>query len=257
MESVASKDGTEIAIERSGSGPPVVLVAGASCDRMVHADLAKCLAENFTVFNYDRRGRGDSGDTLPYAVEREIEDLAAVVDVAGDATVFGNSSGAILALRSAAAGVPMTQLALWEPPFGIDEGASARHRAYVTELTDLLDSGRNGDAMALFLRSVGAPEAAIEGMRQAPTWPASEAIAPTLAYDAAVMGNNTLPGEELSAVMVPTLVLDGSATGPWAADSANALESVLPKAIRRTLQGQNHAVEWDVLAAAIRDFLIP
>jgi pimeloyl-ACP methyl ester carboxylesterase len=257
MEKVRSRDGTEIAFDREGTGPPVVLVAGASCDRAVHSELAKYLSVDVTVLNYDRRGRGDSGDTSPFAVEREIEDLAAVVDAAGqDPSVFGNSSGAILALRAAGAGVPMAKLALWEPPFGLDEHAPSRHRAYVDELTGLLSSGLKGDAMALFLRSVGVPEPAIAGMRQAPTWSGVEDIAPTLLYDAAVMGDSTLPEELVSSVSVLTLVLDGSETGKWAAASANALEAVLPNPTRRTLAGQNHAVDWRVLASAITDFLI-
>jgi pimeloyl-ACP methyl ester carboxylesterase len=255
MESVTSRDGTRIALERLGSGPPVVLIAGASCDRGVHAELAEVVAEEFTVFNYDRRGRGASGDSVPYAIEREIEDLDAVIAWAGgEAMVFGNSSGAVLALRAAAAGVAVTKLALWEPPFMTDAGAPGRQHAYVEKLTELLRAGRNGDAMALFLRSIGMPDEMVAGMRQAPVWLGMEAIAPTLLYDAIVMGDSTVPTALVASVKAPTLVLDGGETGAWAAESARALEETLPNPQRHTFQGQNHAIAWDVLAPVLKQF---
>jgi pimeloyl-ACP methyl ester carboxylesterase len=255
MESVRSKDGTVIALERLGSGPPLVLVAGASCDRAAHAELAELLAGDFTVFNYDRRGRGDSGDTPPYAIEREIEDLAAVIRTAvGEAMVFGNSSGAVLALRAAAAGVPMTKLALWEPPFMTDPDAPHRHEVYVTKLTELLEADRNGDAMALFLRSIGMPDEMVAGMRQAPMWAGMEALAPTLLYDAIVMGDSTMPTNLVASVKAPTLVLDGSETGTWAAESARALRGGLPNPQCHTFEGQNHAIAWDVLSPVLKQF---
>jgi pimeloyl-ACP methyl ester carboxylesterase len=149
MEKVRSSDGTAIAFDRLGEGAPVVLVSGASTARGVHAQLAELLAADFAVLNYDRRGRGDSGDTPPYAVEREVEDLHAVIAAAGEeAAVFGNSSGAVLVLYAAAAGLPVTRLALWEPPFMTDPDAPSRQQAYVAQLTELLDAGRRGDAMA-------------------------------------------------------------------------------------------------------------
>jgi alpha-beta hydrolase superfamily lysophospholipase len=256
MDTVRSSDGTTIAYDRLGEGAPVVLVSGASTARAVHAELAGLLAADFAVFNYDRRGRGDSGDTLPYAVERELEDLHAVIAAAGgSAAVFGNSSGAVLALRAAAAGLPVTRLALWEPPFMTDPDAPGRQRAYLAQLTELLDAGRRGDAMALFMRSIGLPEGMIAGMRQAPVWPGMEALAPTLAYDAAVMGDSLVPTSLIAAVEVPTLVLDGSDTGAWAANSARALTAALPNPRHRTLEGQNHAVAWDALAPVLKQFL--
>ena len=256
MEKLSSKDGTPIAFDRLGAGSPVILISGASCDRTIHAELAGLLAADFSVLNYDRRGRGDSGDTQPYAIEREIEDLDALVTEAGGAAAaFGNSSGAILALHAAAAEVPLTKLALWEPPFFVDPDAPRRQADYVAELTRLLDGGHRGDAMELFMRSVGVPEQAIAGMRNAPMWPGMEAIAPTLAYDAAIMGDSTLPREVVSSVAAPTLVIDGSETGTWAAASARALSDALPNPRRLTLEGQNHAVAWEVLASPLREFL--
>jgi Alpha/beta hydrolase family len=204
MDTVRSSDGTTIAFDRLGVGPSVILVSGASTARAIHAQLAELLAADFTVCNYDRRGRGDSGDTPPYAVQREVEDLHAVLGAAGGAAaVFGNSSGAVLALHTAAAGLPITKLALWEPPFMVDPDAPRRQQAYVAELTELLDAGRRGDAMALFMRTIGLPEQMIAGMRQTPMWPDMEALAPTL-----------VPSGLVASVTAPTLVLDGSDTGP-------------------------------------------
>jgi len=131
MDKTCSSDGTEIAFDRLGDGAPVVLVSGASTARSIHAPLTELLAADFTVLNFDSRGRGDSGDTQPYAVEREIEDLHAVLNEAGgSAGVFGNSSGGVLALRAAAAGLPITELALWEPPFMVDPDAPRRQQEY-------------------------------------------------------------------------------------------------------------------------------
>jgi alpha-beta hydrolase superfamily lysophospholipase len=250
MEKVRSSDGTEIAFDRLGRGRPTVLVCGASCDRRVHASLAELLAAHHTVLNYDRRGRGDSDDVLPYAVEREFEDLTAVIAAAGtSATVFGSSSGAILALRAAAAGLPITRLALWEPPFMVERWAE-----YVSGLADALAAGRRGDAVAAFIAQVGLPQEQIAGMRLSPVWPGLEAIAHTLAYDAAVMGDAGLPAG-LASLQIPTLVLTGTETGAWTDRAAAALVATLPCAEHRILEGQNHAADNDVLAAALEDWL--
>jgi pimeloyl-ACP methyl ester carboxylesterase len=255
VQTVRSKDGTAIAFDRLGRGAPVLLVSGASTTRAIHTQLAELLAGGFTVVNYDRRGRGDSGDTPPYAVEREVEDIEALITEAGGAAaVFGNSSGAVLALRAAAAGLPVRKLALWEAPFMLDPDAPRRQQQYVAELTALLEAGRRGEAMALFMRTIGLPEEMIEGMRHAPMWPGMEAIAHTLAYDAAVMGDSSVPTDLVSSVKVPTLVLSGSDTGAWAANAAGALTSALPNAQHHTLQRQTHNVSWEVLAPVLIDF---
>jgi pimeloyl-ACP methyl ester carboxylesterase len=255
MDTVRSSDGTTIAFDRLGAGTPVVLVSGASTARTVHAQLAGLLAADLAVVNYDRRGRGDSGDTPPYTIQREVEDLHAVIAAAGGAAaVFGNSSGAVLALHAAAAGLPITRLALWEPPFMTDPDAPRRQRAYVARLTELLETGRRGDAMALFMTSIGLPEEMIAGMRNAPMWPGMEALAPTLAYDATIMGDSMVPTGLVASVKVPTLVLDGSDTGAWAASSARALTAALPDPHHRTLDGQAHNVAWDVLAPVLKEF---
>jgi pimeloyl-ACP methyl ester carboxylesterase len=193
VTTVRSADGTNIAFDRLGEGTPVILVSGASTSRAIHAQLAELLAGDFTVFNYDRRRRGDSGDTPPYTTEREVEDLhAVIIEAGGTAAVFGNSTGAVLALHAAAAGLPVTKLALWEPPFMVDPDAPRRQQEYVAQLTRLLDAGRRGDAMELFMRT-GLPEEMIAGMRHAPMRSGMEAIAPTLAYDAAIMATALCP----------------------------------------------------------------
>ena len=252
---VALADGTRIAFDRLGEGTPVILVSGASTTRAIHTQLAELLAGDFSVVNYDRRGRGESGDTPPYAVEREVEDLEALItEVGGSAAVFGNSSGAVLALRAAGAGLSVWKLALWEAPFMLDPDAPRRQQEYVAQLTKLLDEGRRGEAMALFMRTVGLPEEMIEGMRHAPMWPDMEAIAHTLAYDAAIMGDSTVPSDVISSVQVPTLVLNGSETGAWAVDAAEAIISALRDGQRVTLEGQTHNVSWDVLAPVLIEF---
>jgi pimeloyl-ACP methyl ester carboxylesterase len=168
MDKVTSRDGTPIAFERLGDGPPVIVVCGATCDRALMHPTAEELAKHFTVFNYDRRGRGDSGDTLPYAVEREIEDLGALIaEAGGRASVYGHSSGAVLALRAAAAGLPIARLVLHEPPFSPDENVLARAPAPLREnLRTILAEDRRGDAVELFMRRVGTPQAMVEQMRK-------------------------------------------------------------------------------------------
>lgn len=250
METLRSFDGTQIAFDRLGRGRPIVLVCGASCDRRVHTSLAERLAGHHMVFNYDRRGRGDSGDTLPFSVERELEDLGVVIAAAGEpATVFGSSSGAILALRAATAGLPISRLALWEPPFLVEGWAE-----YVSRLGTALAAGRRGDAVVAFLRQVGLPEEQIAGMRRSPMWSGLEAIAHTLAYDAAVMADAGLPAG-VASVEAPTLVLTGTETGAWTDRASAALAAALPAAEHRVLKGQSHAVDSDVLAAALEDWL--
>src|SRR2546429_4582400 len=187
MRTVISKDSTPIAFDKSGHGPAIILVAGATATRLAEASLAAILAAQFTVFNYDRRGRGESGDTAPYAVEREVEDLEAlIIEAGGSAFVVGGSSGAVLALE-AARKLPITKLALYEPPFIVDDSRPPLPADYVSQLTALLASGRRGDAVAYFMTTgVGLPVAEVAQMRHDPMWPALEAVAHTLAYDGTI-----------------------------------------------------------------------
>ena len=262
MNTVTSSDGTSIAFDRTGEGPPLVLVGGALSDRAAAASLAEVLAPSFTVFAYDRRGRGDSGDTAPYAVEREVEDLEALVaEAGGSAFVFGHSSGAALALEAAARGLPVTKLALYEPPFIVDDGHEPLPDGYVERLAQLAESGRRGDAVEYFLISgPGVPPEVVAGMRSEPFWAGMERIAHTLAYDGAVMGDTMagrpLPADRWASVTVPTLVMDGDQSPPWARNSVAALAEILPNAERRSLEGQDHGAASEVLAPVLVDFFI-
>jgi pimeloyl-ACP methyl ester carboxylesterase len=255
MDFVQSQDGTRISVERSGSGPAVVLVSGGSVDRTSNAPLAVLLAEQFTVYNYDRRGRGESGDTPPYAVQREIEDIAAVMQAAGGAAyLYGSSSGAALALHAAAAGVPVIRLALWEPPF-IGDGFPRPPANTAQVFTDLVAAGRRGDAAEFFMTQVvGLPAEFVAQARAQPWWAAQEALAHTLAYDAAIMGDYWLPREAAAAVAVPALVLHGGASMPFMASMAAELTAALPHGEARLLPDQPHNVDAAVLAPALIEF---
>jgi len=256
LNQVSSKDGTTIAFDRSGSGPAVILVSGGSVDRWSNAGLAELLASDFTVFNYDRRGRGPSGDTLPYAPEREIEDIDAVVTAAGgSAYLYGSSSGAALALLAAEAlKGRITKLALWEPPFILDP--NARPPAdQVQQYNTMLAEGRRGDAAQYFMEKVvGMPAEFVAGARSQPWWPGAEALAHTLPYDATIMGDYSLPTERAKAVSIPTVVLDGGASFGFMGPTADALAKVLPHGERVTLAGQEHNIDPNVLAPALKAF---
>ncbi len=255
MNNVTSRDGTTIAFDQLGDGPPVILVCGASTDRMANAPLAALLAENFTVFNYDRRGRGDSGDTPPYAVEREVEDLDAVIDDAGgSAFVYGTSSGGVLALEAAASGLAITKLALWEPPFILDESLRPPADSART-YTELVSAGRRGDAVEFFMtKVVGLPPEFVAHARTQPFWQAQEALAHTLAYDATIMGDYSLPTERAASVAVPTLVIAGEASFPFMRETAQALANIIPDAQSRILEGQEHNVAPEALAPVLEEF---
>jgi alpha-beta hydrolase superfamily lysophospholipase len=256
---VASKDGTRIALDVGGDGRALILIAGALSDRASYGRLVELLAPEFTVFNYDRRGRGDSGDTPTYAVEREVEDLDAIIGTAREPVLLnGSSSGANLALQAALLGLEIRGLALWEPNFIVDRSRPALPGDYVEHLKKLISAGRRGDAVEYFMTAaVGMPTEFVAPMREAPFWPAQEARAHTLAYDGAVVGDN-MSGEPLTAdpwasVAVPTLILDGG-TVPWMSAGADALANVVPNARRRTLEGQTHDVAPEPVADALSDF---
>ncbi len=255
MNKVTSSDGTTIAFDRLGDGPAVILVCGASTDSMANAPLAALLAEHFTVFNYDRRGRGDSGDTTPYAVEREVEDIDAVIAAAGgSASVYGTSSGGALALEAAAGGLAVTKLALWEPPYILDE--SRRPPADLVERYDeMIAAGRRGDAVEFFMaKVVGLPPDFVAYARTQPFWQEQEALAHTLAYDATVMGDYSLPVERAAALTAPTLVMAGGASFPFMRETAQALAEVIPDAQTRILDDQEHNVAPEALAAVLEEF---
>lgn len=257
MRTVTSEDGTAIAMDVFGTGPPVVMVVGAFNTRATTAPLAEQLQQRFTVFNYDRRGRGESGDTSPYAVQREIDDLNAVIAAAGGAAaVFGYSSGATLALRSAAAGLAVTKLVVYEPPFVVDGSRPPLATDLPERLTALVQSGRRGDAVELYQReAVGIPEPVIAGMRTAPFRPYMEAIAHTLAYDAAIVGDLSLPEPLLASLGVPVLALSGEDSPPLLRAAAEAVARTVPTGTLRVLAGQTHDIAPEATAPVIVEFL--
>jgi pimeloyl-ACP methyl ester carboxylesterase len=260
MNTVMSHDGTPIAYDQAGEGRPLILVDGALNARRSgsKAELVALLAPHFTVYSYDRRGRGDSGDTPPYAVEREIDDIEAlIVRAGGDAFLYGHSSGGCLALDAAARlGPKVTKVAAYEAPYDDDPAAQASWSAYLDQLDAALASGRRGDAVALFMRYVGIPAEQIDGMRQAPFWAGLEAIAPTLAYDqAGVIGRSrAVPAEMLAIVAAPVLAIYGGASPPQMHAAAESISRLAPNGRLLTLAGQVHNVQPAAIAPALIDF---
>jgi pimeloyl-ACP methyl ester carboxylesterase len=263
MGSVTSKDGTSIAYERQGSGPAVILVTGGLDDGSENAPLATELAKHFTAYNYNRRGRGDSGDTLPYAVEREIEDIEALIaEAGGSAHLYGVSSGGALALQAAAAGLAIDRLAVYEVPYNVADDWPRRWREYVEQLGAVLAEGRRGDALELFMRLADSSDEGIAAARSSPYWVDMEAVAHTLAYDAACLGDGRPPTARLAKITQPTLVATGGAHPPGAASwilaldpAADAIAASLPQAERQILEGQAHVADPKALAAVLERFL--
>ncbi|MDX6741588.1 alpha/beta fold hydrolase [Actinocorallia sp. A-T 12471] len=257
-----SADGTVIAYEKVGQGPPVVLVGGAfnTRDFGPNAELAPLLAEHFTVVNYDRRGRGGSGDTAPYSVAKEIEDLAAVIDtVGGSAAVYGISSGAALALEAARAGLPITRLALFEAPFVVD-GTRPPIPDYAAEIDALIAQGRASQAIKLFMRQgVLVPGFVVAMMPLMPAWKHMKSLIHTLPYDVAVLGDTgrglPLPAERYADVTLPTLVVSGGKSPEWSRNAMAHLAGILPSARLETLPGQTHIVKAKALGPVLIDFL--
>ncbi len=262
MQVVTSKDGTTIAYDKQGQGPAVILVAGALCTRLGWSGpyLSNLLAPHFTVYNYDRRGRGDSGDTKPYAIAREVEDIEALVDVAGgSAYLYGHSSGAALVLEVAIQlGQKIKKLALYEAPYHKEAADQQAFRDYIKQLTHALAADRKGDAVAAFMQYVGMPTDQIAAMRQSPAWPQLESIAPTLAYDhTAILGeDSSIPAEQIALITAPTLVMNGGASFPFMDETAQVLSKAIPHAKRYTLQGQTHDVAPEALAPVLVDFFL-
>ncbi|SNX64202.1 pimeloyl-ACP methyl ester carboxylesterase [Streptomyces sp. TLI_55] len=254
-----SGDGTPIAYESTGQGPAVILVSGAMSTGGTMVPLATLLADRFTVLVYDRRGRGASGDTAPYVVEREVEDLAALIDVAGgEACLCGVSSGGALVLEAAASGLPVRKAAVYETPFADFSEQGAKERAAYTEnLTAALAEGRRGDAVELFLTLTGMAPEMIQGARNSPMWPGMEAAAPSLAYDNSVMGDGLVPRERLASVSVPVLAVAGGASPEWLREATRAVAQAVPQGSYRSLEGQTHMVDPNALAPVLADYFTP
>jgi pimeloyl-ACP methyl ester carboxylesterase len=262
MPAVNSKDGTSISYATLGSGPAVVLVDGALGFRAFGApsELAQLMAPHFTVYSYDRRGRGESSDTQPFAVAREIEDIEALLDTAGGSGyLYGISSGGALALEAAIAlQEKVEKLAIYEVPYDSSEDGVRAWHEYRRTLDELVAGDKLGDAAALFMRFVGVPDEMLAGMRQSPMWSTFESVARTLPYDAAELGTDrTVPAERAAAVTAQTLVMDGSASYdmmPFMRASALALTEAIPHAQHKILEGQRHDVDSKVIAPVLVEF---
>jgi pimeloyl-ACP methyl ester carboxylesterase len=261
MNQVRSKDGTPIAYERSGSGPSLILVDGALCSRAFGPSpkLSPLLAQHFTVFAYDRRGRGQSGDTQPYSAAREVEDIAALINEAGgSASLLGLSSGGALALQAAAAGLAIEKVVAYEPPY-VDDAGQRGGNAHEGQLKRLVADGNRAGAVKYFMRDmVGVPAPFVVFMQLMPwIWRKLEAVAHTLTYDAALMTDFRIPRARLATIGVPALVMNGSKTDQRLKDAARAIAAVIPGARHNELTGQTHNVKPDVLTPAVVEFLIP
>ncbi|MDH6487140.1 alpha/beta hydrolase [Streptomyces sp. SAI-127] len=253
---ILSRDGTPIAYERTGHGPAVILVSGAMSTGGTVAPLAVPLSERFDVLVYDRRGRGASGDTAPYAVAREVEDLAALIEAAGgEACLCGISSGGALVLEAAASGLPVRRAAVYETPYAdFMDGGAERNAEYTEQLTAALAEGRRGDAVELFLRLTGMGEGMIQGARQSPMWPGMETVAPTLAYDNSVMAGGLVPRDRLASITVPLLAVAGGASPEWMREGTRAVAEAAPNGSYRVLEGQTHMVDPTALGPVLAEF---
>jgi pimeloyl-ACP methyl ester carboxylesterase len=257
-EFAESSDGTRIAFDGQGDGPPIVLVAGLLCDRETLRPLARALAPRFLAVVYDRRGRGESADSTPYAAEREIEDLAAVIDtVGGSAAVYGHSSGAALALRAAGAGLPITHLVVHEPPYGPDDEESrAEARALAEAVQTAVDAGRPQDAIGHFMKAMGTPDDVTASMAADPR---IRRLAMTMPYDHAVMGDfdegGAIPASRVRRIGVPTLVLAGTASPAFFRDTADRLTALLPDGRLQVLEGADHGAPAEIVAPAVLAFV--
>jgi pimeloyl-ACP methyl ester carboxylesterase len=249
----SSKDGTKIAFEKSGRGPALVIVGGALSDRNGGKPLAGKLQDHFTVYTYDRRGRGESGDTKPYAVDREIEDLESILQQAGgQANVYGVSSGAALALQAAAKLGPdrVAKLAVYEPPYGQDEGDFKQQKERINQI---VETGKPGDAASFFLSAIGMPPQAVDEMKRSPQWEGMSKIDFTLAYDFAVLGNGAVP-DTVERISAPTLVMNGEKSMPFIQPTADRLGKSIPNSRRKTLPGQTHQAAPEAVAPLLIEF---
>lgn len=263
MGHVTSKDGTSIAYERGGHGAAIVLVGGGLDDGSENAQLASALAERFTVYNYARRGRGGSGDTPPYDVSREIEDLDALIaEAGGTAHVYGVSTGGALALEAAAAGSSIGRIGVYEVPYNAtDDDWPQQWRTYVKELQVVLAEGRRGDAVEMFMRVTGTSDTEITALRNSPYWPDMVALAHTLAYDAATLGDGQPPVARFATITQPSLIITGDDRPAGAAKwvmaldyAADVIAASLPRAERRTLQGQGHVADPKAVVPILERF---
>jgi pimeloyl-ACP methyl ester carboxylesterase len=260
MPSVTSPDETQIAFELRGAGPTVILVDGAMCSRKAGPmrSIAEVLAPRFTVIRYDRRGRNESSDTLPYSVEREIEDLETLAKTcAQPPLVFGISSGAVLIVKAAIRGVKFEKMALFEPALSLDPLAAQTTPDHSARLAQYLAANSPSDAVQYFLRQmVGVPAAIVMVMRWLPMWSQLKAIAKTLLYDAEITRPGSLTANEVASIATPSIVIWGGKTSPFLKDSSQQFAKALPNATSRELEGQSHNASGKVLAPVLDEFFL-
>jgi pimeloyl-ACP methyl ester carboxylesterase len=256
METTRSADGTAIAFEHTGTGPPLVITLGAFCDRKTFVPPAS-LTGTFTVFTFDRRGRGDSGDTQPYSADREVEDLAAVLRAAGSgAFVFGHSSGAALALRAAAQGAPISALVAYEAPYMIP-GTRPLAENPGARIREMVSAGRRGDAVRFWMTDVVAgPPEMLSRMENSPMWSGLEALAHTLPYDLELAGDQGIPVGYLGKITVPVLVLGGAKSPEWFQRTVRETAAAIPGARLTMLEGYDHGAPPEVLAPVLTEFFL-
>lgn len=261
-EYTTSKDGTKIAYSKTGNGEPLILVDGAFCHRKFGANekLPQHLSKHFTVYSYDRRGRGESGDTLPYTIEKEFQDLEAIIEIAGGtANVYGISSGAALALEAANKGTKIKKLALYEAPYITDSSRKPFPNDYLETLIAYVQQGKNGKAVQYFMRTgIGLPAFVVWMMKLMPAWKPMKQLAHTLIYDTKILGDTgsgkPFDQNKWQNATMSTLVISGSKSAKWSQNSMKHLAEVLPNAKHQSLIGQTHLVKPEVIAQELINY---
>lgn len=256
---VTSKDGTTIAYEITGHGEVVILVLGALNSGKSGSRLARLLSSHFTVISYDRRGRGKSTDTEPYSPQRELEDIESLIDaVEGPVYLYGHSSGSAIVLKAGSKlHKQVKKIAIYEAPYSINDEETKTATEYYGKLKKLLRDGRKGDAVTLFIRSVGVSDKQIQAIKRMPMWKGLEAMAPTLAYDSEVMGEgHSLPVTLLKSIKIPALIMHGGAGSDQMRDAALAISKYIPNAKILTIAGQTHGVSPKALAPVLKEFFL-
>jgi len=263
MATVRSKDGTSIAFDKQGSGPALILVDGALCSRTMgpSASLAALLKQHFTVYTYDRRGRGESGDTAPYSVKREVEDIDALVqDAGGSAFVWGISSGGALALEAANRLPGIKRLAIYEVPFIVDASRGPVADTW-DQIGEAVSADKRGRALSLFRKSVGMPRFLVWVMRLTPPWRKLKTVAHTLPYDGALVRDNQrgkpLPLNHWTSITAPTLVMDGGKSPAWMRNANRELARVVPNARYKTIPGETHMIKAPAHVPTLVEFFSP
>jgi pimeloyl-ACP methyl ester carboxylesterase len=258
MHTITSRDGTRIAYDVYGAGEPVILVEGALCGRHFGPTnkLAAELGKHFRVYHYDRRARGDSGPSTDYSIERELEDLSALIaEAGGSASIIGFSSGACLAIEAAAAGLPIRHLAFYEPPYMVGPKARKVPQNFEAEVQQLVADGKNGDAVAYFMtKLIGMPSIFLLPMKFSKMWKQLTPQAPSLPFDMEAVNGFNPPIERMRRIAVPTLAINGDKTFPVIIDSTKLCADTIPGAGHVILPGQTHEVKAEAIAPELVRF---